>query len=95
MPRRRRTNRAHLLGVTDEIYAAMLVRQGGHCALCPSEPKARRLHVDHDHETGQVRGLLCHRCNRGLPSFVTPEWLRRAAEYIELARPIHRAGTLE
>lgn len=86
MPRRRRTNRAKLLGVDDATYAAMLAAQGGHCAICPSEPATRRLHVDHDHATGEVRGLLCFRCNRWLPSWATPELLRAAADYIERAR---------
>ena len=38
--------RAKQLGITDEVYIEMLERQGGHCALCPATPKARRLHVD-------------------------------------------------
>jgi Recombination endonuclease VII len=70
----RKPTRARALGVTDEEYARLLAAQGGHCALCPNEPKTRRLHVDHDHATGRVRGLLCHRCNRNLPTWVTPEW---------------------
>lgn len=74
--------RAKQLGVTDDEYARILAAQGGHCALCPSTPKTRRLHVDHDHTTGTVRGLLCHRCNRGLPTWVTGQWLHDACEYI-------------
>lgn len=74
--------RAKQLGVTDEEYILMLIAQDGHCALCPSTPKTRRLHVDHDHATGRVRGLLCHRCNRFLPTWMKPAWLLRAAEYL-------------
>jgi hypothetical protein len=74
--------RAKALGVTDEQYAAMLGHQGGRCALCPSEPKTRRLHVDHDHDTGEVRGLLCHRCNRALAAWMRGRWLLRAARYV-------------
>lgn len=66
-----------------EDYDALLAQQDGHCAICPSTPKTRRLHVDHDHKTLRVRGLLCHRCNRTLPNWVTADWLRRAAEYLE------------
>jgi hypothetical protein len=64
--------RARGLGVTDQEYAAMLERQGGRCAIpgCKSTPKTRRFHVDHDHATGQVRGLLCHFHNRFLPRSV-------------------------
>lgn len=83
MSTRRKPTRAKQLGIDDEAYEAILAAQGGHCALCPNTPKTRRLNVDHDHKTGAVRALLCHRCNRGLPSWATPEWLRQAAEYIE------------
>lgn len=79
----RKPKRAKELGVTDAEYSAMFIAQGGHCALCTATPKTRRLHVDHDHRTGKIRGLLCHRDNRMLASWVTPEWLRAAAEYLE------------
>lgn len=77
--------RAKRLGVGDAEYEVMLLEQGGVCAICGNPPKegGRRLHVDHDHRTGKVRGLLCFRCNRFLPSFATAEWLRRAAAYVE------------
>lgn len=82
MTTRRKPTRAVGLGITDADYFALLKAQGGHCAICPSTPKTRRLHVDHDHATGAVRGLLCHRCNRALPTWVTPEWLVAAARYL-------------
>ena len=66
-----------------DAYDQLLAEQDGHCALCPNTPKTRRLHVDHDHRTLQIRGLLCHRCNRSLHVWVTPEWLRKAADYLE------------
>lgn len=78
----RKPTRARQLGVTDEEYARLLAAQDGHCALCPNTPKTRRLHVDHDHTTGRVRGLLCFRCNKFLPSWVTREWALRVAEYV-------------
>lgn len=74
--------RAKQLGVSDDDYARMLEAQGGVCAICGNPPKSRRLHVDHDHRTGKVRGLLCFRCNRALPNYVTEEWLRRAYIYV-------------
>ena len=83
---RRIARRAEKLGIDDAMSARLLRLQGGHCALCPSTPKTRRLHVDHNHRTGQVRALLCHRCNRFLPAWVTPDWLRRAADYVEANR---------
>lgn len=63
-------------------YDALLAAQGGHCAICPSTPKSRRLHVDRDHRTGEVRGLLCMRCNRALPSWVDVAWLGFAQGYL-------------
>jgi hypothetical protein len=58
--------------------------QGGVCAICGNPPKKRPLHIDHNHRTGRVRGLLCYRCNRALPTYATAEWLRRACEYVAM-----------
>lgn len=76
-------------GVTLEWFQSKLAEQGGRCILCGAEPTpggikaAARLHVDHDHETGAVRDLLCTRCNQGLGYFRDdPDLLRKAAEYI-------------
>lgn len=54
--------------ITVEIYNAMLEEQDGVCAICGFESD-RQLAVDHNHETGEVRGLLCSSCNRGLGMF--------------------------
>jgi hypothetical protein len=78
----RKPKRSKELGVTDAEYARLLAAQGGHCALCPNTPKTRRLHVDHDHATGRVRGLLCYVCNRYLPASRDAAWHRRAADYL-------------
>lgn len=72
-------------GITPDQYDAMLTGQGGRCAICgnPPDPNgvraASRLHVDHCHETGRVRGLLCSRCNQGLGYFRDDENLLLAA----------------
>lgn len=63
-----------IFGMTVEQYDALLASQGGVCAICHSEEthvspftkSARRLCVDHDHQTGEVRGLLCSACNRAI-----------------------------
>ncbi len=53
--------------MTQEEYEARLREQGGGCAVCGRPPKpGKSLHVDHDHETGHVRGLLCFKCNAAL-----------------------------
>lgn len=51
-----------MYGITHEEYFRMFNDQGGLCALCREKPE-RRLAVDHDHETGKVRALLCRGCN--------------------------------
>lgn len=54
-------------GISLGDYNSMLVNQGGVCAICFSDDvgkkNAKYFYVDHDHKTGEVRGLLCHRCN--------------------------------
>lgn len=52
-------------GITVEDYERMLAEQGGRCKVtdCRRLPGKRRLDVDHNHQTGEVRGLLCRRCN--------------------------------
>lgn len=74
-----RTQRACALkrryGITIDDYDAMLDAQGGACALCGNPETLVRngnvcaLAVDHDHETGAVRGLLCSACNQGIGKF--------------------------
>lgn len=74
-------------GIGCEEYAKMLERQGGVCAICGSTPKRERLHIDHDHATGEVRGLLCRSCNLGIGNFRDEERvLIKAAEYISAWR---------
>lgn len=51
---------------TTEQYNEMLEQQDGLCLLCDGPPRKVRLHVDHDHETGVIRGLLCTSCNTKL-----------------------------
>lgn len=62
------TYSAHILktyGITYEFYLALYQAQGGACYICRKKPKTRRLAVDHNHETGEVRGLLCAGSERG------------------------------
>jgi hypothetical protein len=57
--------------------------QDHRCAVCREPVGVDRLHVDHDHATGEFRGLLCHLCNRGLGHFGdSPERLDAAAVYL-------------
>ena len=88
----RQRNRDHqrkkVYGITSEDFNALLQAQNDRCAICKSLPTQRStkenvLHVDHCHNTGKVRGLLCLSCNHGLGKFRdSPTLLRQAAEYL-------------
>lgn len=82
----RRRIRKRLYGLTQDTYSAMFNRQNGRCVVCrlpESDLKRNLLVVDHDHETGTVRGLLCASCNTGLGNFKdSPGRLKDAAEYL-------------
>ena len=68
-------------GMSVEDLDVMLHLQHGLCAICQTAPAA---HVDHDHQSGTVRGLLCFRCNAAIGQLDDdPLVLRRAARYVE------------
>jgi hypothetical protein len=75
-------------GITSARFAEMLADQGGGCAICHRPNSERRhLSVDHDHVTGQVRGLLCDPCNRLLAEGRDSEAiLRSAIDYLRKVR---------
>ena len=78
-------------GLTLEDYVRLDEKQGGRCASCRefetakgNTGRVRLLAVDHDHETGEVRGLLCSLCNTGVGSLGDdPVLLRKAVDYLE------------
>lgn len=68
-------------GLTEADLQRILADQMGVCPICVA---ARPEHVDHDHETGRVRAVLCFNCNAALGMFKDrPDALRRAATYVE------------
>ena len=72
-------------GLSEDDFYALRDKQGGLCAICghPDRSAKAILHVDHCHDTGKVRGLLCHHCNVGLGHFRNdPALLSRAATYL-------------
>jgi hypothetical protein len=87
-PEGRRRERTSYLkrkyGITPERYDELLAEQGGVCAICGREPRPDiSLHVDHDHETGAIRGLLCFCCNNALGDFEDDyERLAAAVRYL-------------
>lgn len=72
-------------GITLEQFNALFEAQGSACALCKKGVEAERdRHVDHCHETGNIRGVLCFTCNKALGALGdTPESIRAALEYVE------------
>lgn len=72
-------------GINEEQYETIKASQGGGCALCGEVDD--KLVVDHCHERGQIRGLLCHGCNIGLGMFRdNPSTLRKAIGYLNNTR---------
>ena len=76
-------------GITSEDYDEMYSEQEGCCLICgihQSELKSRFC-VDHDHDTGKVRGLLCNGCNNGIGKLKDNyDLLYRAADYLRSAK---------
>lgn len=81
-------------GITLQQYNAMLSKQDGVCAICKNQESrlenrsktgtTRRLYVDHDHKTGDVRALLCHECNTALGNMQEdPERIKSLLAYAE------------
>ena len=70
-------------------YLALAVRQSGGCAICGGKSLRKKyLAVDHNHDTGEVRGLLCNNCNSGLGFFKdNAALLRLAAAYLDRHTP--------
>lgn len=104
-PERKASERAGYLrrkyGLTLEDYERMFEAQAGVRAICgEARPEERTLHVDHDHETGVIRGLLCFRCNQAIGSLQEDhDVFQAAADYLdrdeELARLVAvRVGAL-
>ena len=91
-------------GITREEYMVLLEIQGGVCAICRQPEKVKNyrtgkvkmLSVDHDHLTGQVRGLLCQYCNQAIGFFEEDaERMVSAMEYLEKAVKQRKVKQLE
>jgi hypothetical protein len=75
-------------GITSADYDEILKSQGNECAICGTTEfkysRGRRPHIDHCHETGKVRGLLCGHCNLGIGQFFdNVSLLERAITYLK------------
>lgn len=77
-----RNSRIRAYGIEPETYYLMLEQQGHRCAICKAEPKRRMMSIDHNHDTGKVRGLLCDGCNLSLGHLERIEWVEKAKQYL-------------
>lgn len=74
--------------LTQPMYEMLLSQQGNCCALCEisfSNLNSKEIHVDHDHTTNKIRGILCMRCNRslGVVEYI-PHFLEKVATYVNI-----------
>ena len=84
-------------GITLEEYEEILNKQGGCCAICKTREngvhgkrRSWNWSVDHCHETGKVRGLLCNQCNRGIGMLGdSKESLQKALDYLIKSTDTH------
>ncbi len=83
--------RANTYGISPDEQRALLASQGGACAICRCDlafPCSKDTHLDHDHETGEVRGFLCRDCNHLIAKAKdSPARLRAAAAYLDRRQP--------
>ena len=79
----RKAHLKHTFGITHEDYESLLKGQKGVCAICKQPSSKKQLAVDHNHSTGEVRGLLCQSCNTALGLFKdNPSVLETAINYL-------------
>jgi hypothetical protein len=82
-------------GITCEDYHRLLRRQKGVCAICGRRPGKWRLAVDHDHESGVVRGLAHHRCQRWITTQVVHYLADPPGQALNVVVPKRKRGQLE
>lgn len=85
--RREREQNLRKYGINSEQFEDLKRQQNGRCKICENIAtygKGKKLHVDHDHITGKIRGLLCSNCNLGLGYFQdNRDLLNKAIAYLE------------
>lgn len=77
-----RNSRIRAYGIEPETYYEMLEKQGHKCAICNGKSTRRAMSIDHNHETGKVRGLLCDKCNLRLGFIEQIDFLEKALQYL-------------
>jgi hypothetical protein len=72
-------------------YTAMRLEQQNSCAICKIDfatLSTKLIHIDHDHRTLRVRGIVCHRCNQRLATLDDEAWMNRGLQYLEKIKQI-------
>ena len=78
------SHRRKYYNLEPEEYERLLTESNNLCVICLSPPKNKSLHIDHNHKTGKVRGLLCHGCNTALGLMKDNiDILTKAIEYLK------------
>jgi len=80
--RKRQYDLKKLYNITEEYYDILLHEQNYKCAICNKDLTQNKPHIDHDHKTNKVRGLLCIQCNTSLYLLDNPILLQNAQEYL-------------
>jgi Recombination endonuclease VII len=88
----REANRLRNFGLTQDEFNTLLKAQDDRCAICKTRfsltVRSQGCHVDHNHSTDEIRGLLCHLCNVALGcAHDNPKLLRKMARYLERSKP--------
>ena len=84
----RERNLKYAWGLNEEEFAALAEKQGGKCAGCDRDlSDGKSTHIDHCHESGRIRGILCRNCNLALGLVHDePGTLLRLAHYLQAAQ---------
>ncbi len=86
---RRETDRERRYGVSKELFDFVFNAQGQKCGICGTRDSGKNhWHVDHDHATGQFRGVLCTHCNGIVTEHGTKETLLKAISYLEQTKVV-------
>lgn len=93
---RKKYKLAERYGITYEEYKLYLDKQSCKCAICSvhQDELPRGLYIDHNHDTGEVRGLLCNNCNTALGMLKeNVDLFNKAIEYLEINKPYKVSST--
>ena len=84
VPNKVAADRLRFYGISQRDYDRMIIEQNNSCAICKVDflsLKNHQIHIDHCHDTGITRGILCGRCNYGMVFVDLDGWISSASEY--------------